>query len=114
MHKNIKFLLVLILLVSTLKAFEPATYKCYNGGRKSVFTLYDSGSVIQKEYTSRRNKGVWIDFDNEAELTIQSNQITQYLISPDKNGNSSMFIIFTIKNNMNFRFCKAEKIYKVR
>ncbi len=110
MKINIKIILFLSIVISTLNAFQPSVYKCYNGGRNSIFTLNEMGSVLQKEYTSRRYRGVWIDFGTEAEITIQSNKIIKYLISPDKNGDENMFIIYKVKNNRDYRFCKAEKV----
>jgi len=99
------------LFLSNLVAFSSGQYKCYNGGHKSIFILYDNMIVVHKEYTNKRYKGMWSDLDDEAEFIIyeRDDRIKEYLIILDKNRNNK-FIIYNIKHNRQYKFCKAKEV----
>jgi hypothetical protein len=67
--------------------------------------------VVHKEYGENKHRGSWINYEDEAELTISaSGEIKRYLISPNKNGNKNLFIIYELVNNANWDYCKAKKL----
>jgi len=95
-------------IFTSLHAFSTGVYSCYSGGHKSIFTLLPGYEAILQEYGRKEYDGLWTNYYTKAKVVIEQRKATEYIIEPNKEMNSNRFLIYKLRNNSKYYFCKAK------